>query len=226
MEIVRELTRDYVVAYNESVQTLTHDSEHQQRSFERIPGLDNWYDGFLNADEVLALQGFVETSGVVGEAYQFWKNYGVVTMGDIARIARGNPNVLYWKQDVNKTDETYPSLLIFQNNEVGNGAALNMGNILDGNHRLLNEAIKILNMSEEERKYYRLEAYVANLDWIHAAIVNGYYMAEPLVNGMRKMLGKTVGEIDPRNVMNVRERFRLFTQRFIKPYGRPVFATC
>lgn len=226
MEIVRELTRDYVVAYNESVQTLTHDPEHQQRSFEKIPGLDHWYDAFLNADEVLALQGFVETSGVVGEAYQFWKSYGVVTMGDIEKVVRENPSVPYWKQDVNKTDETYPCLLIFQNNEVGKAGVLNMGNILDGNHRLLNEAIKISKMSEEERKYYRLEAYVANLDWVHAAIVNGYYMAEPLANEMRKMLGKTVGEIDPRNVMNVNDRLRLYSQRFNKPYGQPAFATC
>lgn len=203
---------------NDKLQQLKPENE-RQYSFEKLNIGENWYAVELTADDILNMQCFVETSGLVTDSYKFWKEHGVVTLGDIVAIASDAEKENYWTIKPNANmPEKYPAILIFiadanGNRLLGKGALLNMGNILDGNHRLAREAEKILKMTDEERANYRLPAYVANISPMLAARFNLYYMVEPIINSMRKVCGKTVADIDPLNVMNIPDKLRLLSQR-------------
>lgn len=215
-----------VYDFNYSVQAKKPEGQGQY-SFEKLPLGENWYAVELTADEVLNAQGFVETSGVVDASYKFWKEYRVVTLGDIAWIMSDTAGVIpeeanYWRHKTEEDpNEKVPAIMIFAtdfkgNMQFGRGALLNMGNILDGNHRLEQEAERILKMNEEERAVYRYPAYIAKINPFLASLFNSYYMVEPIINSMKKLLGKTIGDIDPHNIMNVPNRFRLLSQRLGK----------
>lgn len=215
-----------VYDFNHSVQAKKPEDQGQY-SFEKLPLGENWYAVELTADQVLNAQGFVETSGVVEASYKFWKEYDVVTLGDIAWIMSDTSQVIseeadYWQHKTEENpNEKVPAIMIFTmdskgNRQFGRGALLNMGNILEGNHRLEREAERILKMNEEERATYRYPAYIVEVNPYLAALFNSYYMVEPIINSMKKLLGKTIGDIDPHNIMNVPDRFRLLSQRLGK----------
>lgn len=208
--------------------------EDQQYSFEKL-GIEDWEIREITGRELLEVQSFVETSGVVSPAYAFWKLCGRnVTLNDVVNEVRERTNEIpleakpwiknilpenYNPSDMEekiKNGEIDPPLLFFpkfMNKDLKTLGLLNLGNILDGNHRLLDIANWLKDKDPEYVDNFKLTVFVGKVDVIKYMAFNLHYITEPWLNNAKKYLGKDYDKVDRENVMNFYERWSLFLQR-------------
>ena len=70
--VVESIPPEAISVYNDYIQSQKPEGQGKQYSFEKL-GIEDWTIVELNADDVLQLQSFVESSQTVAPAYIFWK---------------------------------------------------------------------------------------------------------------------------------------------------------
>ncbi len=235
--IIPEISQSAIYEYNHHIQTQKEEGYGKQYSFEKL-GIEDWSIVEMNADDILRLQTFVESSQTVAPAYIFWKACGRhVTLGGVAKevIEReGNipQEARIWVQDILtshfdkqeveeriRKGEIDPPLIffpIFKQEELERGL-LKVGNILDGNHRLQEVSRYLLECSEEDRESFRLTCFLGKVDVMKYATINAQYFAKPTIKKvlilLQRFMGKDVEKIDKRHFMTFFERWYLLLQR-------------
>ncbi len=241
METVQsEISPSAISEYNYYIQSQKEEGFGKQYSFEKL-GIEDWSIVELNAEDVLSLQSFVETSQTVAPAYIFWKECGRnVTLEGVANeVIQREENIpeqskiwvhgiLNSEYDRNEVEEKIrkgdidPPLLFSPINKdeklLLDKGLLKVGNILDGNHRLQKVARYLLESDEEERKNFRMIAFLGKVDVIKYATINAQYFIKPTVKKVRKSIEKisgkdTTGKINNEEFMSFWERWYLLLQR-------------
>lgn len=187
-----------VQEYNYMMQSTKPEGD-RQFSFEKL-GIKDWSIREITGRELLAIQGFVETSGVVSPAYAFWKFCGKnISLGDIVDEVEEREedipeNAKSWVKNILvenfhseeieekiKNGEIDPPLIFiptFMKKELENGGLLNLGNILDGNHRLMEVAKWLKGQSPEDIDNFKITAFVGKVDFFKYLIFNLHYILE------------------------------------------------
>lgn len=232
------VSAEYIKVYNDYKQSLKPDEDQRQYSYEKL-GIENWEMRDMTGREILALQSFVETSGVVSPAYAFWKLCGNnVTLNDVVgqviehedeipeeakpwvnNILSGNYNPTEMEEKI-KEGEISPPLLFYPilgQKELKSMGLLNMGNILDGNHRMMDVARWLKDQSPEDIDNFKMRVFVGRVDPFKYLLFNAYYLAEPWINNARNRVresrGSEVDKMDKGDVMNFHDRWCLLLQR-------------
>lgn len=240
MEELTTLSPEAISQYNDYIQKSKPEGHGKQYSFEKL-GIEDWSIVELNADDVLTLQSFVESSQTVAPAYIFWKCCGrhvilegvaseaIEREGDIPEEAKIWVNGIleseFNKEDVERkirNGEIDPPLLFYpmdRNEELLlDKGLLKVGNILDGNHRLQEVARYLLECTEEEREDFRMTAFLGKVDTLKYATINAQYFAKPTIKKARSFVEKLIGKeetekIDEEHFMTFWERWYLLLQR-------------
>ncbi|MHA1471305.1 MAG: hypothetical protein ACTSSP_12220, partial [Candidatus Asgardarchaeia archaeon] len=191
-----------------------------------------------NADDVLKLQTFVESSQTVAPAYIFWKECGSqISLEGVAKVVLEREENIpqearIWVKDILKSNfdkqkveekikegEIDPPLLFFPvyKEEKLEKGLLKVGNILDGSHRLQEVARYLLECSDKEREDFRLTCFLGKVDVIKYVTINAQYFAKPTAKKvlvfLQRFMGKDVEKIDKRYFMTFFERWYLLLQR-------------
>jgi len=83
--IIPEISQSAIYEYNHYIQSQKEEGYGKQYSFEKL-GIEDWSIVELDANDILKLQTFVESSQTVAPAYIFWKECGRhVTLEGVAR---------------------------------------------------------------------------------------------------------------------------------------------
>jgi len=238
--IVDSISPEAIFSYNHHIQSQKAEGYGKQYSFERL-GIEDWSIVELNADDVLQLQSFVESSGTVAPAYIFWKVCGRhVTLEGVAKeVIEREENIPeesriwvhgilkegYDREEVDrkiKEGLIDPPLVFYP---VGKDeelllekGLLKVGNILDGNHRLQEVARYLLECTEEERKDFKLTVFLGKVDVMKYATINAEYFAKPTIKKARSFVERLIGKketekIDDEHFMTFWERWYLLLQR-------------
>ncbi|KUK77368.1 MAG: hypothetical protein XD93_0369 [candidate division WS6 bacterium 34_10] len=235
--IVPEISQSAIYEYNHYIQSQKGEGHGEQYSFEKL-GIEDWTIVQMNAEDILRLQTFVESSQTVAPAYIFWKACGRhVTLEGVAKeVLKREEDIpqeaRIWVEDILtsnfdkqeieekiKKGEIDPPLIffpVFKGEELEKGL-LKVGNILDGNHRLQEVARYLLECSDKEREDFRLTCFWGKVDVIKYATINAQYFAKPTVKKMlvflKGFMGKEVERIDKKHFMTFFERWYLLLQR-------------
>jgi len=235
--IIPEISQSAIYEYNHYIQSQKEEGYGKQYSFEKL-GIEDWSIVELDANDILKLQTFVESSQTVAPAYIFWKESGRrVTLEGVAReVLEREENIpqeaRIWVKNILESDfdkqkveekikngEIDPPLIffpVFKGEELEKGL-LKVGNILDGNNRLREVARYLLECSEEEREVFRLTCFLGKVDVMKYATINAQYFAKPTVKKvqvfLQRFMGKDVEKIDKRHFMTFFERWYLLLQR-------------
>jgi hypothetical protein len=222
-----------VYEHNRRVQEQKSEDGEKQYSIEKLQ-IEDWQLRTITGEELLELQTFVETSSTAASSYIFWKVFKKTRAGDIAQIAKecekdipeeakpwvrnlieGNYTEEAIEQAI-KNNKIESPILVFpvigekERKEMG---LLKMGNILDGNHRILDLARYLKDKDEYFVKNFRLSVYVGHINMKQYLMFNLYYLAEPFIQKAKKILGKESKEIDPKHLMNFFEKWYLLLDR-------------
>ncbi len=231
-----EISPSAIAEYNYMIQE-SKPENHRQLSFEKL-GITDWKIESISGEEILKLQSYVETKEVVTSSYAFWKLCGKnVSLEDLAKEVderdllipesarawvRGILPENFLLDDMEekiKKGEIDPPLLFFPvlNHKDLDMGLLNLGNILDGNHRMMEVAMFLRNQSEEYVKNFRLNVFVGRVNFVKYLKFQTYYMTKPYIkraqNFVKKFIGEDVEKIDKKHVMNFFERWYLLLQR-------------
>lgn len=235
--IVPEISKEAIYEYNHYIQSQKEEGYGKQYSFEKL-GIEQWEIVEMNAEDILRLQTFVESSQTVAPAYIFWKECGRhITLEGVAKeVIEREENIpqeaRIWVEDILtsnfdkqrveekiKKGEIDPPMIffpVFKDEELEKGL-LKVGNILDGNHRLQEVARYLLDCSDEERKEFKLTCFLGKVDVMKYATINAQYFAKPTVKKvlvfLQRFMGKDVEKIDRRHFMTFFERWYLLLQR-------------
>jgi len=231
-----EISPSAIAEYNYMIQE-SKPEDHRQLSFEKL-GITDWKIESISGEEILKLQSYVETKEVVASSYAFWKLCGKnVSLEDLAKEVdeRGLlipesardwvKNILPENFSLNdmeekiKRGEIDPPLLFFPvlNHKDLDMGLLNLGNILDGNHRMMELAMFLKNQSKEYVKDFKMDVFIGRVDFVKYLRFQAYYMTKPYVkraqNFVKKFMGEDVEKINRKHVMNFFERWYLLLQR-------------
>ena len=235
--ITPEISQGAIYEYNHYIQSQKEEGFGKQYSFEKL-GIEDWTIVEMNADDILNLQTFVESSQTVAPAYIFWKKCGRhITLEGVAReVIEREENIpqeaRIWVGDIlasnfNKEEveekikrgKIDPPLIffpVFKDEELEKGL-LKVGNILDGNHRLQEVARYLLECSDEERENFRLTCFLGKVDVMKYATINAQYFAKPTVKRvlifLKRFMGKDTEKIEGEHYMTFFERWYLLLQR-------------
>lgn len=235
--VISEISQSAIYEYNHHIQSQKEEGYGKQYSFEKL-GIENWTIVKMNADDILRLQTFVESSQTVAPAYIFWKECGKhITLEGVAKeVVKREENIpqeaRIWVEDILtsnfdkqkveekiKDGEIDPPMIffpVFKDKELEKGL-LKVGNILDGNHRLQEVARYLLECSDKEREDFRLACFLGRVDVMKYATINAQYFAKPTVKKvlvfLQRFMGKDVEKIDRRHFMTFFERWYLLLQR-------------
>ena len=96
--IEHKVSKEAIYGYNRYIQSQKPENCGQY-SFERL-GIEDWSIVKLNANEVLRLQAFVESSQTTAPAYIFWKECGRhVTLEGVAKKLLKEKKIFLKKQE-------------------------------------------------------------------------------------------------------------------------------
>jgi hypothetical protein len=235
--IVPEISQGAIYEYNNYIQSQKGEGYGKQYSFEKL-GIEDWSIVDMNAEDILKLQTFVESSQTVAPAYIFWKKCGNhVSLESVAKEVmlreenipqearvwvKGILKSSFDKQKVEekiKEGEIDPPLIFFPvfNKKELDGGLLKVGNILDGQHRLQMVARYLLECSEEERKNFKLTCFLGKVDVMKYATINAQYFVKPTLKKVlvpfKEFMGKDVERIEGEHFMSFSERWHLLLQR-------------
>jgi hypothetical protein len=236
-KIVSEVSQSAIYEYNDYIQSQKGEGYGNQYSFEKL-GIEDWSIVQMNADDILKLQTFVESSQTVAPAYIFWKECGKhVTLEGVAKEVIDREEYIpgdarIWVSDIlsskfNREEveekirkgEIDPPLIFFpvyKEEELDKGL-LKVGNILDGNHRLQEVSRYLLECSDEERDNFRLTCFVGKVDVMKYVTINAQYFVKPtakkILVSLERLMGKEVEGINKRYFMSFFERWYLLLQR-------------
>ncbi|HHX99386.1 TPA: hypothetical protein GX533_01750 [Candidatus Dojkabacteria bacterium] len=238
--LVESISPEAISAYNDHIQSQKPEDQGRQYSFEKL-GIKDWTIVELDADDVLQLQSFVESSQTVAPAYIFWKMCGRnVTLEDVSKEVIENEEnipdeardwvhgILESKYDRDEVEKKIkdglidPPLIFYPISKdeelLLDKGLLKVGNILDGNHRLQEVARYLLECSDEERENFKLTAFLGKVDVMKYATINAVYFAKPTVKKARSFLEKLIGKeetekIRGKHFMTFWERWYLLLQR-------------
>ncbi len=195
-----KISPEKVVEYNSQLQSRKLEGE-RQTSFEKY-GIEDWEVVELTGPEILNLQSFVETSGVVSPAYWLWKLCGEnISVGSVVKYVREhrdelpkevlpwighliNEDILKDMQEKIENGNIAPPLLIIPVilGKESDWGMLNLGNIFDGNMRLMHIANWLLDQDENAINNFKLKVMVGHIDIIKYLLFNGYYFYENIRN--------------------------------------------
>ncbi len=232
--IVKSISPEAISVYNDHIQSQKPEGHGKQYSFEKL-GIEDWTIVELNADDVLQLQSFVESSQTVVPAYIFWKMCGRnVTLEGVANevIQREEKipeeakdwvhGILESEYDRDEVEKKIkeglidPPLIFYPISKdeelLLDKGLLKVGNILDGNHRLQEVARYLLECSEEERENFKLTAFLGKVDVMKYATINAVYFAKPTVKKARSFLEKLIGKKATEQIIG--EHFMTFWERW------------
>jgi len=232
--IIESVSPEAISVYNDHIQSQKAEGYGKQYSFEKL-GIEDWSIVELNADDVLALQAYVESSQTVSPAYIFWKVCGRnVTLEGVAKevIEReeeipeesriwvhGILESEYNRDEVErkiKVGDIDPPLLFYPMSKdeklLLDKGLLKVGNILDGNHRLQEVARYLLECSEQEREDFKLTAFLGKVDVMKYASINATYFAKPTIKKARSFVEKLIGKEETEKINN--EHFMTFWERW------------
>lgn len=238
--IIESISPEAIEQYNHHIQSQKAEGYGKQYSFEKL-GIQDWSIVELNADDVLQLQAYVESSQTVSPAYIFWKVCGRhVTLEGVANevIQREEyipeesriwvHGILESEYDRNKVEEKIkkgdidPPLIFFPMSKderlQTEKGLLKVGNILDGNHRLQEVARYLLESTEEEREDFKMTAFLGKVDVLKYATINAQYFAKPTIKKARSFVERLIGrketeKISKEHFMTFWERWYLLLQR-------------
>lgn len=231
-----EISPSAIAEYNYMIQE-SKPENHRQLSFEKL-GITDWKIESISGEEILKLQSYVETKEVVTSSYAFWKLCGKnVRLEDLVKEVEERESLIPesaqdWVKDILpenfslndmeekiKKGEIDPPLLFFPvlNRRDLSMGLLNLGNILDGNHRMMEIAMFLRNQNEAYVKDFKLDVFVGRVDLLKYLKFQVLYMTRPYVkraqNFVRSFMGEDVEKIDQDHVMNFFERWYLLLQR-------------
>lgn len=235
--IASEISKEAVYEYNYYIQSQKPEGWGKQYSFEKL-GIQNWSIVQLDAEEVLKLQTFVESSQTVAPAYIFWKECGRhITLKGVAKevmereeyipdeariwvnnILSSNFDIAEAEEKIKKGEVDPPLIFfpVFKEEELEKGL-LKVGNILDGNHRLEEIARYLLECSDQDREDFRLTCFLGKVDVMKYVTINAQYFLKPTAKKvlvfLQKFMGKEAEKIDNRRFMSFFERWYLLLQR-------------
>jgi len=235
--VTPEISKSAIYEYNHHIQSQKEEGYGKQYSFEKL-GIEDWAIVQMDAEEILKLQTFVESSQTVAPAYIFWKECGKhITLESVAKEVLKREEEIpeeakIWVRDILTSNfdkreveekirkgEIDPPLIFFPvyKEEELNKGLLKVGNILDGNHRLIEISRYLLECSEEEREDFRLTCFVGKVDVMKYATINAQYFAKPTAKKvlvfLQRFMGKDVEKIDKEHFMTFFERWYLLLQR-------------
>jgi len=238
--IVESISSEAISVYNDHIQSQKPEGYGKQYSFEKL-GIENWSIIELNANDVLQLQSYVESSQTVAPAYIFWKMCGrhVTLEGVASEVIKREEKIpeeskiwvhgiLESEYDRNEVEEKIkrgdinPPLIFYPISKkeelLLDKGLLKVGNILDGNHRLQEVARYLLECSEEERKNFKLTAFLGKVDVMKYATINATYFVKPTIKKARSFIERILGKeetekIDNEHFMTFWERWYLLLQR-------------
>jgi len=231
-----EISPSAIAEYNYMIQE-SKPEDHRQLSFEKL-GITDWKIESISGEEILKLQSYVETKEVVASSYAFWKLCGKnVSLEDLAKeVDERGPFIpesakdwvgailpenfsLDDMEEKIKKGEIDPPLLFFPvlNNKDLDMGLLNLGNILDGNHRMMEIAMFLRNRSKEYVKDFKMDVFVGRVDFVKYLKFQALYMTKPYIKRaqsfVKGFMGENVEKIDKKHVMNFFERWYLLLQR-------------
>jgi len=232
--IVGSISPEAISVYNDHIQSQKPEGYGKQYSFEKLC-IEDWTIVELNAEDVLQLQSFVESSQTVAPAYIFWKMCGRnVTLEGVANevIQREEKipeeakdwvhGILESEYDRDEVEKKIkkglidPPLIFYPISKdeelLLDKGLLKVGNILDGNHRLQEVARYLLECSEEERENFKLTAFLGKVDVMKYATINAVYFVKPTIKQARSLLEKLIGKKATKQIIG--EHFMTFWERW------------
>ena len=233
------ISQEQVIKYNTEVQRakgIEGDSPHWQDSFKKL-GLETWEKRTLSGEEVLELQTYISLAGNSPSTLKLWREYGNnVTARDIVNQINQlkeegvSAEEYPWFESIFNLDEKeieekmakgeiFPPLLFFSvvNGEEKEWGLLNLGNVLDGNNRILNIA-EYLRRNPEKVEAFKLDVLIGHANLKQYVKFMAAYLVKPERKNIQYLYKKylkkeEVNKIPREHNIRFFERWYLLLQR-------------